>query len=113
MAEAARLNDSVQGITAGEHSGHIDPHHGPETFTGNISGGCSADVFINGIAAATIGSVTTEYDSCCGRSNGSIGAGSGSVFINGKKAARNGDALNAHSGTGTVVSGSSDVFIGG
>lgn len=112
MPGAARLNDAVIGTTAGEHTGHATPHP-PETFTGEISGGCSSDVFINGIPAATVGSVTTERDSCCGSSNGSVAVGSGSVFINGKPAARIGDALAAHNGAGNISAGSGDVFIGG
>lgn len=47
MPEAARLNDSVAGTTAGEHSGHVPPHS-PEPFGGQISSGCSGNVFING-----------------------------------------------------------------
>ena len=112
MAKAARLGDAVTGTTAGEHSGHVPPHS-PETFTGEISGGCSSDVFINGIPAAVVGSVTTEYDSCCGSSQGKIAVGSGSVFINGKPAARLGDALAPHSGTGQISAGSGNVNIGG
>lgn len=112
MSSAARLNDSVDGTTAGEHSGHSSPHP-PEAFGGQISGGCSGNVFINGRPAATVGSVTTETDGCCGSSQGSVAAGSNTVFINGKPAARVGDALAAHSGSGKVASGSSDVFIGG
>lgn len=92
MAQAARLGDAVTGTTAGEHSGHVPPHS-PETFTGEISGGCSSDVFINAIPAAVAGSVTTERDGCCGSSQGKVAVGSGSVFINGKPAARRGDAL--------------------
>lgn len=112
MPGAARLNDSVTGTTAGEHSGHVPPHS-PEAFGGQISSGCSGNVFINGRPAATAGSVTTETDGCCGSSQGAVAAGSSSVFINGKPAARKGDALAAHSGSGEVASGSSDVFIGG
>lgn len=112
MPSAARLGDAITGTTAGEHSGHTTPH-GPTPITGNISGNCSPDVFINGQPAATIGSTTTEMDACCGSSQGSVGAGSGTVFINGKPAARVGDALNAHNGTGQVSAGSGDVFIGG
>lgn len=67
MAQAARLGDAVTGTTAGEHSGHVPPHP-PETFSGEISGGCSGDVFINGIPAAVAGSTTTERDGCCGSS---------------------------------------------
>lgn len=112
MPKAARLNDSVAGTTSGEHTGHVPPHS-PEPFGGQISGGCSGNVFINGRPAATVGSVTTETDGCCGSSQGAVAAGSGSVNINGKPAARMGDTLAAHSGAGAVASGSSDVFIGG
>ena len=77
MPGAARLNDSVTGTTAGEHSGHSPPHS-PETFSGEISAGCS-----------------------------------GNVFINGRPAARIGDALAPHSGSGEISSGSGDVLIGG
>ena len=112
MPEAARLTDSVAGTTAGEHSGHVDAH-GPIPFGGQISGGCSGDVLINGLPAATVGSITTETDACCGSSQGEVAAGSSSVFINGKPAARKGDALAPHSGSGKIASGSSNVFIGG
>ena len=112
MAQAARLGDAVTGTTAGEHSGHVPPHP-PETFSGEISGGCSGDVFINGIPAAVAGSTTTERDGCCGSSRGSVAVGSSSVFISGKPAARRGDALAPHSGTGQISAGSGDVNIGG
>ena len=113
MAQAARLGDSVFGMTAGEHSGHSRPPHSPMTFTGEISSGCSANVFINGKSAAVRGSLTMERDSCCGSSTGSVAVGSDTVFINGISAARLGDSLNAHSGVGRVSSGSDNVFIGG
>ena len=113
MPAAARITDSITGTTAGEHSGHTDDDsHGALPITGTISAGCSGDVFINGLAAAYAGSVTTEKDDCCGSSSGSVAEGSGTVFINGNPAARLGDALNAHNGTGSISSGSSDVFIG-
>ena len=112
MPNAARLTDAVDGTTAGEHSGHVPPHS-PEPFTGEISGACSGDVRVNGLAAATVGSITTERDGCCGSSQGAVAAGSGTVRINSKPAARTGDALDAHSGSGTVTGGSPDVKIGG
>ena len=112
MPEAARMDDSIQGVTAGEHSGHLQVH-GPLPITGTISGNCSQDVLINDRPAAFVGSVTTERDACCGSSSGSVAEGSGSVFINGIPAARLGDALAAHNGTGVISSGSGDVFIGG
>ena len=112
MPNAARLTDAVDGTTAGEYSGHVPPHS-PEPFTGEISGACSGNVRINGLAAATVGSTTTERDGCCGSSQGAVAAGSGTVRINGKAAARTGDALAPHSGSGTITGGSATVRIGG
>ena len=112
MPNAARLTDAVDGTTAGEHSGHVPPHT-PEPVTGEISGACSGDVRVNGLAAATVGSITTERDGCCGSSQGAVAAGSGTVRINGKAAARTGDALAPHSGSGTITGGSATVRIGG
>ena len=112
MPNAARLTDAVDGTTAGEHSGHVPPHS-PEPFTGEISGAGSGNVRINGLAAATVGSTTTERDGCCGSSQGAVAAGSGTVRINGKAAARTGDALAPHSGTGNITGGSATVRIGG
>ena len=112
MPNAARLTDAVDGTTAGEHSGHVPPHS-PEPFTGEISGACAGNVRINGLAAATVGSTTTERDGGCGSSQGAVAAGSGTVRINGKAAARTGDALAPHSGTGNIAGGSATVRIGG
>lgn len=58
MPQAARITDAVAGTTAGEHMGHVPPH-APEPFSGEISGACSGTVRINGLAAATVGSITT------------------------------------------------------
>ena len=112
MPNAARLTDAVEGTTAGEHMGHVPPHS-PEPFNGEISGNCSGTVRINGLAAATVGSITTERDGCCGQSKGAVAAGSGTVRINKKAAARTGDALAPHSGSGNITGGSATVRIGG
>lgn len=112
MPAAARLGDSITGIHGGEHSGHIAPH-APSIIWGNISGNCSGDVFVNGVPAAYVGSITTEHDVCCGTSYGKIAVGSSSVFINKIPAARINDALAPHSGSGHISSGSGDVFMGG
>ena len=88
MPNAARLLDTVDGTTAGEHSA-------------------------NGQPAAIVTSITTERDSCCGSSLGTVAVGSGTVRINGLPAARLGDALAPHSGSGTITGGSPDVRIGG
>lgn len=112
MPGAARKGDPVEGTTAGEHTGHVPPH-GPEPFTGEISGACSETVRINGQPAAVAGSTTTERDGCCGSSEGAVKIGNGTVRINGKAAARTGDALAAHSGAGAISGGSGNVRIGG
>ena len=56
MPQAARITDTVAGTTAGEHAGHVPPHS-PEPFSGEISGACSGNVRINGLAAATVGAL--------------------------------------------------------
>jgi uncharacterized Zn-binding protein involved in type VI secretion len=114
MPGAARITDSILGMTAGEHSGHTDEEiHSSSALTGLISGNCSPNVFINGLEAAYVGSVTTEYDSCCGSSSGSVAEGSPNVFVNGKPLARKGDSIQAHSGYAHITGGSSNVFING
>lgn len=86
MPQAARITDAVAGTTAGNTRACAATF--PEQFSGEISGACSGTVRINGLAAATVGSITTERDGCCGSSEGTVGAGSGTVRINGKAAAR-------------------------
>lgn len=112
MPEAARLTDEVAGTTAGEHMGHTVPHI-PEAFSGKITGGCVANVKINGLPAAVAGSTTTERDGCCGSGAGTVAVGSGTVRIGGRPAARRGDTLTPHSGSGRIVGGSPNVRIGG
>ncbi|WP_207515221.1 M35 family metallo-endopeptidase [Longitalea luteola] len=76
------------------------PHEG-----GPITGPGSSTVFIEGVAAAVAG------DNCmCVGAMDTIISGSGSVYIGGKPAARNGEQC-AHGGN--VLSGSGTVFIGG
>lgn len=112
MPGASRLNDTIQGMTSGEHSGHLVPHP-PLPITGYINGNCSSDVMINGIPAATVGSTTFEQDACCGTNSGVVAQGSSTVFINGKPAARIGDKIDPHNGTANITGGSSNVIIGG
>ena len=66
MPGAARITDAVDGTTAGEHSGHVPPHS-PEPFSGEISGGCSSTVRINGLAAASICRYGREHHHRAGR----------------------------------------------
>lgn len=110
MPGVARLNDSIEGVTSGEHSTHILSPCSPSAISGFISGGCSTNVYCNGRPVATVGSITTENDSCCGSAKGTVAAGSSRVFVNGKPIARIGDALNPHNGTASITGGSSSVI---
>ena len=110
MSGAARLTDSILGTTTGEHGGHI-PGHSVSSITGSISSNCSSNVYINGLKAAFVGSITSEYDVCTNGS-GSIAVGSSKVFVNGEALARVGDKINPHNGTCKINSGSSNVIIG-
>ncbi len=72
----------------------------PHPFVGQIDGGLSSDVFIEGKAAAVQGSSATNTPSHVPQggpfqkppsNKATIQMGSGTVFINGKPAARSGD----------------------
>lgn len=109
MPGVARITDSIQGMTSGEHSGHSTPHT-PSPITGNISGNCSPNVFVNGLSAAFVGSITTEMDSCCGSNTGVVSGGSSTVFCNGNRMSRVGDSVRPHNGSASISSGSINVF---
>lgn len=93
------------------------------TFLASINKFTSSNVLINSKEAATVDSVAdansspeTTVDSSAKPapvSKATISGGSGTVTINGKGAARNGDSVTACSSTGTVsVSGPANVLIG-
>ena len=76
----------------------------PHSFSGKLDGGLSADVRILGLAAATVGSTATNAPPHLPTPPGTsfqkppanrvkVQAGSASVRINGKPAARNGDKV--------------------
>ena len=112
MPGAARLNDTVAGPTAGEHSGHTPPHS-PEPFSGEIS----TEMLWRCLHQRPPGGDRGERSTA--KETGAVEALKGgeplesSVFINGKPAARMGDALAPHSGSGEITSGSGNVLIGG
>lgn len=99
----------------------------PHPFNGIIDGNLSADVFIEGRAAATVGSTATNTPPHIPQggsfqvpptNQGTIMAGSGTVFINGKPAARMGDQAQtcadpAPNMSAKVVVPASTVLIGG
>lgn len=113
MPAVARLNDQIEGMTSGEHSGHKVPH-APCPLTGKIADNCSLNVFVNGVPVAFVGSITEESDCCCGESNsgGEVAEGSETVFVNGNAIARVGDPIAPHNGSAFITEGSPNVFAG-
>ncbi len=100
----------------------------PHPFTGMIDGGLSQDVMIGGSPAAVVGSTATNQPSHIPTPPGvsfqmpptnqaNIMQGSATVFINGKPAARNGDAARTCAdpapNPGGVIIAVGTVMIGG
>lgn len=96
MAQATRQGDNCTGHDACPPSPLVE---------------FSADVKINGLGAGRVGDHYAAHG-CVAHSphQDVISAGSSSVFINGRPAARRGDAVSIG---GSVMEGSGDVFIGG
>ncbi|MNJ90378.1 PAAR motif protein [compost metagenome] len=127
MPAVARVGDSIQGMTTGEHNGHTtyvvdgtdsdgnsyghnEPtHKDPHVITGKIVTG-SPNVFINGKAVARAGDLTSESDDCDSNQTGTLRSYSGRIFVNGKAIALVGDDINPHNGTAKITSGSPNVF---
>jgi uncharacterized Zn-binding protein involved in type VI secretion len=89
---AAKQGDKITAIDQ-----HTLPGTPPQVvqipFAGALEGGLSNNVNIQGMPAATVGSTAlTKPPHPTGSSLGTIREGSTTVFINGKKAARNGDS---------------------
>jgi uncharacterized Zn-binding protein involved in type VI secretion len=132
MAGAARQGDSVTGVDT-----HVVlvpaapspvPTPLPHPFAGSILSDVSVDVLINGVGAATVGSVainqpahvpTPPGTSFVGppANRGTVQIGSPLVLINGKAAARLGDAVRTCNDpvdlpVSTITTSSFDVLIG-
>lgn len=129
---AARKNDPVIGVDTHivmvpNVSGAV-PTPLPHPFSGKLSDQLSADVTIDGRAAATLDSVAPNRPShiptAPGTSfqrppanRGTVSGGSSSVLINGKKAARAGDPVRTCNDptdrdAATITAGSGTVMIG-
>ena len=94
---------------AAHRKGDMGSGHGAFPPRANVEG--SPDVYVNGIAMHREGDAWAVHCNPVPVCHGStLGAGSSTVFINGKAAARIGDPVACGS---VAVSGSSDVFIGG
>ncbi len=105
MSNAARQGDNSH-CPLDSHGKICCPHNvkGPA-----ING--SSNVLINGQKALRLGD-TGEHSMCCGSNTWECTSGSDTVFINGKPAVRLGDPTTHCGGTGKIVEGSTNVFIG-
>jgi uncharacterized Zn-binding protein involved in type VI secretion len=129
---AARQNDPVTGVDihillVPAPPGPPIPTPLPHQFSGRLVSGLSADVFIDGLPAAVVGSVAVNMPphipsgpgtfQAPPKNQGRIQIGSMTVFVNGKQAARMGDVVltcndPADLPNGTVTAGSPTVSIG-
>ncbi|GIE89672.1 PAAR domain-containing protein [Actinoplanes regularis] len=129
-APAARQNDPVTGtdvhILLVPSPGGPVPTPTPMPFTGRLLAGLSADVLVDGLPVATIGSVAHNLPphvpaagpfSRPPTNQGRVLAGSTTVLVNGKGVARLGDPVltcndPADLPNGTIAAGSADVLVG-
>ena len=89
--------------------GDLDTGHGP--WPPRASTSASGDVFVNGIAVHRQGdSWAVHCDPTPVCHGGTLAAGSGTVFVNGKQIGRVGDPVDCGS---SVAAGSGNVFAGG
>ena len=95
----------------------------PHNFSGPLDTDLSADVKIEGAAAATVDSIATNNPPHIPtppgtafqnppENKGTVLSGSMTVKINGKGAARQGDPVQTCEGMGSIVSGATSVLIG-
>jgi uncharacterized Zn-binding protein involved in type VI secretion len=124
---AARHGDSITAIDMHliQPPGTAPPVMVPHPFSGIIDGAVSPNVTIGGAAAATVGSTATNTPPHIPiggtfvippTNQATIIAGSNSVTINGKGAARSGDRSRTCDDTGAIggtVVAAGQVFIGG
>ncbi len=105
MPEAGRLGDLSQ-VQSDSHGCPACPHPciGPAIIG-------SPDVNINSMPALRVGDVGM-HAACCGPNMWRASNGSGTVQINGKAAHRRGDEDQHCGGSGKLITGSPDVFIG-
>ncbi len=130
MPPAAKQGDKVLGqdthiIMIPSPSGAV-PTPTPMPFNGTITGGCSPNVLIQNMPAAVVGSTATNTPphlptggpfQVPPTNSGTVMAGSGTVMINNKPAARSGDKVQTCSDPAPAPNGTiqavSTVMIGG
>lgn len=127
---AARMNDTVTAVDIHiilvPSPGGPVPTPLPHPFNGQLQMNLSNDVLIDGLQAATIGSIAVNIPphipaggsfSIPPRNQGTVQMGSMTVLINGKGAARQGDTVLTCNDpvdmpVGTIATGSTGVLIG-
>lgn len=110
VAPAIRIGDMEKGMC--DMHIHSHAHSCPHSRHGQIMADCSNNVFINGLQAAYVGS--GGMCNCFHSGTFKISEGSGTVFINGRAAARTKDVTTCElcAEEGNLGNGSSNVFIG-
>ena len=100
MKKAAKKNDAVSGVDIHNEIKGQTTIPVPHNYDGYISDSVSSDVFIEGLEAATVDSVSAQKQSHTPKGGsfvvspngkGHIKTGSLSVYVNGKAMARDGD----------------------
>jgi len=102
----SRVSD-IGDISADAHGCPACPH----PAKGPIIVG-SPNVFTNSLPTARVGDMGV-HAACCGPNLFTAAAGSGTVFVNGKKAHRKDDKQDHCGGTGKSIKGSPNVNTGG
>ncbi len=127
---AAKKNDLMTATDM--HSVTVDgsatPQSLPHSFNGRLSTNLSSNVYVNGQAAAVKGSEAMNRPGHTPTAPGTafvnppsnrgvVTSGSGTVFVNGRSAARSGDSVRTcadpAANTSGRLSASGDVYIGG
>lgn len=106
MPAQARISD-IGDVPACAHGCPACPH----PAKGPLLGG-SPNVFVNKLPAMRVGD-PGMHAPCCASLTWEPTAGSGTVFINDIKAVRKTDATKHCGGSGSIKTGSGDVFTGG
>ncbi len=105
MKKQGRLGDSAFCPSDGHGClGCTHPVTGPA-----VAG--SPNVFVNSKPALRVGDPGI-HAACCGPNKWSAASGSATVFINGKAAHRMGDSTSHCGGSGNLIAGSGNVFVG-
>lgn len=108
MPQVALKGSSVQGMTSGEHSGHIEENsHGPCTLTGTIVEG-TPKMKVQGVEVAYQACRVTE-DDCCAPGTGALGAHTHKIRVAGLWVQLQGDTTVPHNGTARITTGTPKV----